>query len=236
MRRALIAVGLVGVLTTTAAAEESAPGAWRWSAELLAGPAAARKAMRWTGPDRATDLAGGVAGLTATATWLDGAEPGALAFRLGGEIAVASLGRRHFEPTTSLRVDELEARHAGLLLVAGIAAPGTGRRTLGIPAAVYADLAVGLIEIDVDIAFAAGGPPPIHHHDTELAVRLEAGVILGAPWWPARAPDAPWRRLSLRLAVQFLAADESVITTGAGSVGGYRPDFWAVRLGVGWAF
>ena len=192
--------------------------------------------MRWTGPDRATDLRGGAAGLAVMGTWSADPASDRLAFRLGGELVLAGLGARHFIPTPTLTVDEFEARHAGFLLVAGIAAPGTGRRTLGIPAAVYADVGVGLIEIDVDIAFAAGGPFPVHHHDTELALRLEAGVILGAPWWRPETSAPAWRRLTLRLGVQFSAADETVITTAAGSLGGYRPDFWAVRLGLGIAF
>jgi hypothetical protein len=186
---------------------------------LLGQRCSQRKAIYWTGPDTATNLRGWGGELRLEYGAGRPLIPDVLEWYVVGAFFHAELRAQNFTPTPTLVVEEATAHQSGFLV-------GSGVRWLlpHTPLALDCEVGLGFEEIDLDLEYPAGGPPTTHHNDTEVMAQIAAAIV-----W--RLPGG----LEVRLGVARRLADRSTFLDANNvSLGGYRPDHWAMAFGLAW--
>jgi hypothetical protein len=201
------------------AASTQAPEGPDWHVSLLAERLVQRKAIYWTGPDTATNLRGWGGQLRLEYHPAAPLIPDIAEWYVVGAFFHAELRAQSFTPTPTLVVEEATAHQSGFLVGSGLRWP-----LPRIPLALECELGLGIEEIDLDLEYPPGGPPTTHHTDTEVMAQLGLAVV-----WKVAA------RLELRAGLFRRLADRSTFLDANNvSLGGYRPDHWAVAFGLAW--
>lgn len=201
------------------AASTQAPEGPVWAVSVLAERLVQRKALYWTGPDTATNLRGWGGQLRLDYRPPEPLIPDVLEWYVVGAFFHAELRAQRFTPTPTLVVEEATVHQSGFAVGSGLRWP-----LPGLPLAMEAELALGFEEIDLDLEYPPGGPPTTHHNDTEVMAQLGLAVV-----WTVAAQLEVRAGLFRRLADRSTFLDANNV-----SLGGYRPDHWAIAFGLAW--